>query len=73
MELRLGAIGLGGLGSIELGIYDEMDDVEIVAGTDVSDGAREADSPDPPRGVFGILTIFRDMTKSVSISEGQSL
>ena len=42
MSLRLGAIGLGGLGSIELGLYDEMDDVEIVAGADVSAGAREA-------------------------------
>ncbi|MFC4451725.1 Gfo/Idh/MocA family protein [Halorussus aquaticus] len=42
MALRLGAIGLGGLGNIELGLYDEMDDVEIVAGADVSDGAREA-------------------------------
>ncbi|WP_137285998.1 Gfo/Idh/MocA family protein [Halorussus salinisoli] len=42
MELRLGAVGLGGLGSLELGVYDEMDDVEIVAGADVSDGAREA-------------------------------
>ncbi|NHN61533.1 MULTISPECIES: Gfo/Idh/MocA family protein [Halorussus] len=42
MALRLGAIGLGGLGSIELGLYDEMDDVEIVAGADVSAGARGA-------------------------------
>ncbi|WP_435181552.1 Gfo/Idh/MocA family protein [Halorussus sp. AFM4] len=42
MAIRLGAIGLGGLGSIELGLYDEMDDVEIAAGADVSAGAREA-------------------------------
>ena len=42
MTIRLGAIGLGGLGSIELGLYDEMDDVEVVAGADVSAGAREA-------------------------------
>ncbi|WP_135825112.1 Gfo/Idh/MocA family protein [Halorussus ruber] len=50
MELRLGAIGLGGLGSIELGIYDEMDDVEVVAGADVSEGAREGftDTYDAP-------------------------
>jgi predicted dehydrogenase len=42
MTVRLGAIGLGGLGSIELGVYDEMDDVAVVAGTDVSEGARRA-------------------------------
>ena len=42
MAVRLGAVGLGGLGSIELGIYAEMDDVEVVAGADVSEGAREA-------------------------------
>ena len=42
MTIRLGAIGLGGLGSIELGIYDELDEVEVVAGADVSEGAREA-------------------------------
>jgi len=41
MTVRLGAVGLGGLGSIELDLYDEMDDVEIVAGADVSEEARE--------------------------------
>jgi predicted dehydrogenase len=42
MGIQLGAVGLGGLGSLELGVYDEMDDVEIVAGADVSEGTREA-------------------------------
>jgi predicted dehydrogenase len=46
MALRLGAVGLGGLGSIELDLYDEMDDVEIVAGADVSEGARDAFADD---------------------------
>ncbi|WP_135854049.1 Gfo/Idh/MocA family protein [Halorussus salinus] len=41
MTVRLGAVGLGGLGSIELELYDEMDDVEVVAGADVSEEARE--------------------------------
>lgn len=42
MAVRLGAVGLGGLGSLELELYDEMDGVEIVAGADVSEGARKA-------------------------------
>jgi predicted dehydrogenase len=42
MGVRLGAVGLGGLGNIELELYDEMDDVEVVAGADVSEGACEA-------------------------------
>ena len=42
MGIRLGAIGLGGLGNVELALYDEMDDVEIVAGADVSLDARES-------------------------------
>ncbi|UPV76437.1 Gfo/Idh/MocA family oxidoreductase (plasmid) [Halorussus limi] len=50
MALRLGAVGLGGLGSIELELYDEMSDVTVVAGADVSEGAREAfaDTYDAP-------------------------
>jgi predicted dehydrogenase len=42
MAVRLGAVGLGGLGSLELDVYDDIDDVEIDAGADVSEGAREA-------------------------------
>jgi predicted dehydrogenase len=42
MTVRLGAIGLGQLGRIELETYDEMADVEFVAGADVSEPAREA-------------------------------
>lgn len=41
MAVRLGAIGLGGLGSIELDLYAAMDGVDVVAGADVSDAARE--------------------------------
>ena len=41
MELRLGVIGVGGLGYLQLEIYDEMPSVEIVAATDVSPGARD--------------------------------
>ncbi|WP_227376997.1 Gfo/Idh/MocA family protein [Haladaptatus halobius] len=42
MGTRLGAIGLGGLGSIELDILADIDGVEIVAGADVSVASREA-------------------------------
>lgn len=40
MVVKVGAIGLGGLGYIELNVLDEMDDVEIVGGADVSREAR---------------------------------
>ena len=40
MNVRLGAVGLGGLGRVELGLYDDLG-VEIVAGADVSSDARE--------------------------------
>ncbi len=41
MELCLGVIGVGGLGYLQLEIYDEMPSVGIVAATDISPGARE--------------------------------
>jgi len=41
MTVRLGAIGLGGLGRIELGAYADLDGVEIAAGADISADARE--------------------------------
>lgn len=41
MEITLGAIGLGGLGNIELNTYDEMDDVQIAAGADIVAASRE--------------------------------
>ena len=41
MAVRLGAVGLGGLGRLELGLYDQIDGVEIVAGADVSPDARD--------------------------------
>lgn len=37
----VGAIGLGGLGHIELNICAEMDDVNVIAGADISPGARD--------------------------------
>lgn len=40
MVVTLGAIGLGGLGFIELNVLDEMDDVDVVAGADVDGEAR---------------------------------
>lgn len=40
--IRIGAIGLGDLGRTELELYDEMDDVEVVAGADVTTDARDA-------------------------------
>ncbi|RBI62531.1 gfo/Idh/MocA family oxidoreductase [halophilic archaeon] len=42
MDVRIGAIGLGGLGRIELGILDDVDGVRVVAGVDVSPEARES-------------------------------
>lgn len=41
MELRLGVIGVGGLGYLQLEIYDEIPSVEVVAAVDVSAEARE--------------------------------
>ncbi|WP_440005783.1 Gfo/Idh/MocA family protein [Halomicrococcus sp. SG-WS-1] len=38
----MGAIGLGGLGHLMLDAYAEIEDVDLVAGTDVSPKAREA-------------------------------
>jgi predicted dehydrogenase len=42
MSIQLGVVGLGGLGGLELEVYDDMDGVNVVAGADVSEGAREA-------------------------------
>lgn len=42
MEVGMGIVGLGGLGHVLLNIYEVMDGVDVVAGTDVSDGARRA-------------------------------
>lgn len=39
--VRVGAIGLGGLAYLELGVLDGFPDVEVVAGADVAPGARE--------------------------------
>lgn len=41
MSTRLGAIGLGGLAYVELNIYNDMDDVELVAGADIAEPARK--------------------------------
>ncbi len=40
MALSIGIIGLGGLGRTQAEVLDEMDDVELVAGADVSSDAR---------------------------------
>jgi predicted dehydrogenase len=39
--VRLAAVGLGGLGWEEATVYNEFEDVDVVAGADVSDHARE--------------------------------
>ncbi|WP_129115908.1 Gfo/Idh/MocA family protein [Halegenticoccus tardaugens] len=41
MTVSLAAIGLGQLGMHELGVYDRMPDVEIVAGADIDSASRE--------------------------------
>lgn len=41
MTARIAAVGLGGLGRIECEQYAKMDDVELVAGMDVSETAQE--------------------------------
>lgn len=40
MALRLAAIGLGGLGGLELKQYAEMDGIEVVAGADIIEAVR---------------------------------
>ncbi len=42
MSISIGAIGLGGLGMMQLDGIADLDDVEIVAGADVAGEAREA-------------------------------
>lgn len=42
MELRFGIIGLGALGRIQARLCDDMDEVEVIGGADVSAEAREA-------------------------------
>jgi predicted dehydrogenase len=50
MDVRLAAIGLGGLGSIELDCCAAIDGVTVVAGADISPAAREsfAETHDAP-------------------------
>lgn len=42
MALHIGVIGLGGLGRMQAEVLDEMEDVELVGGADVSPDARAA-------------------------------
>lgn len=41
MGLRIGVIGVGGLGYLQTKTYDQLDDVTIVAAADVADDARD--------------------------------
>jgi hypothetical protein len=51
MTVRIAAIGLGALGSIEARQLSEMDDVRVVAGSDPTEPARESFEADHTRPV----------------------
>lgn len=42
MTVHVAGIGLGGLGVVQLELLSELDDVEVVAGVDVNDDARDS-------------------------------
>jgi len=69
--MKLAAIGLGGLGRIELDVYERIDGVEIVAGADISDESRAAfeDAYDAPayEQYDELLAVHGDDLDAVSI------
>lgn len=60
MSTRIAAIGLGGLGRIECEQYAKMDDVELVAGMDVSEQARQRFEADFDAPTYDDVTALLD-------------
>ena len=55
MTVSLGAVGLGLLGNVECGLYQKFDNVDLVAGVDVSVDARERFQSQYDRPAYGSL------------------